>query len=182
MRLAALDLATIRPTECERLRRELTRYFHLDGMPRPVGRGDVSGIPIGPLLPKQFTPEDFRKLQGEVRGVFEMLLAFRDGPIPTTKIRGFEIAVRKMVGPGSADSWAPVHVTGGVRDVFLELLFHELASNPNDRIRRCECGNLFFRVKQQKTCSRPCSNRQYWQRYSATRKRLARERQYAKYG
>lgn len=68
----------------------------------------------------------------------------------------------------SSDVW--VSYSGAAADVFLHVLFFVLLHGSRERILRCPCGKLFYRVGRRKCCRRECTNKSCWERYSKTRK------------
>src|SRR5919197_2968064 len=53
-----------------------------------------------------------------------------------------------------------LEVSGTTQNVFLVVLYVLLSREPTDRILRCpECQTVFYRIRKQQYCSRPCVHR-----------------------
>jgi hypothetical protein len=73
-----------------------------------------------------------------------------------------------------------MEVRGPLPDVFLLTLHHLLAGDEPDRIRRCKCGRLFFRIRKQESCTLKCGKRFAMRRYRQTERAKASNRRHAK--
>lgn len=175
IRFAQLDLTNIRPGNLLNLRDDL-EAFHGYGPTATTGASlsDLGGImaaPISSPLPSEFTEDDFKKLQAEVK---ELLLQLAVGNSASKSheppgagwavMSTFPVSARYSVLPlhssGQTGSW--ITAQGDTRDVTLLRLFHLLSNNGSAPLRLCpepECGRLFYRVRRQEYCSKKCVNR-----------------------
>ena len=174
VKLASLDLKTLRPGDWQNLATELSAEYFL---PR---RTQGESLALGVMNLKKvagFSPEEFERLQAETRKVLTQVAAYRvnSGAMRRLSAQKFEdveaqvmalverlpaiqetpLQTRKAVLATSGNATC-VGVAGPVRDVFLELLFDALAKSPNDRVQTCpepDCGRLFYRVGRRITAA-----------------------------
>jgi hypothetical protein len=151
---AQLDLDRLRPGDWLNLRDDLTTFLGLQvGRRRPVA--DTGGVLVAGLdgpQPEDLSIDDFRRLQAEVRSI----LAEQVDVQPT----GEHIAsFRAIQAEYAVLPWA-IYIRGPVHDMTLLTLMHLLFRQPTAPIRRCpECQTIFYRVRKQRYCSRPCVHR-----------------------
>ncbi len=196
---ADLNLDALRPGDWLNLREDLARFLGFAPQGRDTTLGAMGGAFTDTLMPPypQDYPKDLmHTLQAEVKGVMRALIetrrqipaqraalekgGVRFGPpfhpayvVPQPAIR---ISVRPAwfdvanPTPAAADRnilW----VSGSVRDVFVFVLAFLLAQEPRSRFQECPgCGRLFYRIRRQRYCSRPCVNRANLRAYRARAK------------
>ena len=138
-----------------------------------------------PPFAKDYPRAAFKQLQADATYVLKRLVDGRDWKSSKSGTKLIQICTGRVLVPVPAmKGRAFLHVTGALRDVFLEVLFHLLGSEESDRILRCpECSSLFYRVRRQKFCRPSCANRAFWRTYPSTAKgKRARLKQYRKHG
>src|SRR5262249_15870386 len=123
-------------------------------------RGHVHITPLAYPLPQEFSEENFRELQTEVKSILNTMIDWRNPG--TLRQKSIHIQKRYTVIPCDhmgLTGQNMIHIHGPTRDMFLEALFL-LLQEDTERIRRCpECDKLFYRVRKQQFCSRQCTNR-----------------------
>jgi hypothetical protein len=168
--LAQVDLDHLRPGDLLTLRGELENFFFDRSGSTPVllptagmGADGMGGI-------------DFGALQSDVRLLLNGLVdsrvdtAYRLNTIPVA----FNLAPLRSASGVNASLVAQ----GAVRDTFLLMLWHLMATESSDAIQRCaapDCTNLFYRVRKQQFCGPRCTNRAYMRQYRADPKVRAKE-------
>ncbi len=174
--LAAVDLA--------KLRADLDAFFDAPG-------GQVGGsfmviattLPMGKAeqvffdhFPREFTMEDFSRLQTDLKTLFANLFDNDMKPQP------FRIT---MVLSHSDSFGHTLHVNGSTHDCVLFLLTMALVNKPGGVVRRCPeaaCGHkIFYREGKLEYCSYDCSNRARQRRWREAHRKKEAERQRKKY-
>jgi hypothetical protein len=109
-----------------------------------------------------------------------------DGPVPELGFLSPQLSVRPVLilFPDQRPEHPIVFWLGNFHDTFLMQLITSLAQLPLDTLRRCpECGTIFYRVRKQQYCSRPCVHRaniRTWRQSDAGRE-YERERSHTRY-
>jgi len=94
--------------------------------------------------------------------------------------KGMYTFISMMAGAGADGFWPPLglssvqcvitrgdmqlRITGKIT-AMLTVKIYALLGRVGTRLRRCECGELFVKVKRQKTCSTSCQKRFYMRDY-----------------
>lgn len=73
-------------------------------------------------------------------------------------------------------------ISGPFSDVFLFVVCYLLALTSTQKVLRCECGQLFYKVGRQTHCSPACYDQHYWQGYPEVKKLRARKKWYESRG
>jgi len=157
IRFAQMDLDTLRPGDWLNLRDDFALFLVCKaGQRRPLAqRGEIMTMPLAHPLPSEFSEDDFRALQMEVRVIVQSLVHEGLLSAPMTEIHGYFFLFRPSTG-----DWSVLTAQGATRDMCLVTLLFLLNQESLDRIRRCpECGTIFYRIQKQQYCSRSCTNR-----------------------
>jgi hypothetical protein len=190
IRLAQMDLDRLRPGDWLNLRDDLDAFLGRNlvnwlvsqedpGAPL-VAIGDIVGVPTEAPYPEQYTMDDFRVLQQETKRILSRMLDQREGvDVPSSPLL---ISVRcDLMNFGYVPSLAGrnmLEVSGTTQNTFHMVLYTLLSREPTDRILRCpECQTIFYRVRKQQYCSRPCVHRAAARKWRRTEKGQQYERQ-----
>jgi hypothetical protein len=170
VRFAQMDLATLRKGDWLNLREDFLAFLGQSRDPRRWPTiSDKGGLvtctweepfPWEEPLPRNFSEQDFRALQEEVRTVLQAAAGDNTGEQPPM----IGVKTELWVQPGDGSVFNPggyiTYIIGPTRDMFLFVLLDVLRHEPPDRILRCpECQTLFVRAYTQVYCSRRCTNR-----------------------
>jgi hypothetical protein len=185
-----MDLDRLRPGDWLNLRDDLEAFLGRHRLDRLVSQedpaaplaalGDIVGTPTEPPYPEEYGVDDFRVLQQETKCTLSRMLDKREGvPVASSPVL---IPVRcDLLNFGFVPSLAGrnmLEVSGTTRDTFLMVLYVRLSREPTDRILRCpECQTIFYRVRKQRYCSRPCVHRAAARKWRRTEKGQHYERQ-----
>jgi len=167
LQFAQMDLNTLSPGRALTLREDLEDFLGCrPGKQYSIDPGDVRAAPLSmltPPLPQEYPEDTLRQLQQETRAIFAHLVDSRNTWVkdisqPWVNIPGqYYLASFPTYGKKSSNH---LMMKGTIRDVFLMMLLALLNQEPTDRILRCpECKTLFYRIRKQQYCSRPCVNR-----------------------
>jgi hypothetical protein len=155
-----MDLDTIRPGDSMNLREDL--YLFAFARERFVpGNVFADSDEFGSI--RELSIEDLKHLQIEARHAL--------GECATVRVHTFSQPVTICLGISKTRIIRRnvLHVAGNPRDCFLTVLYFLLSQEPVGRIRVCPgCGEIFYKVKKQKYCSRRCGNRAYMREYRST--------------
>jgi hypothetical protein len=156
LKFAAMDLDRLRDGDWLNLREDLQSFVSVDQF-----------MIEGPS-PHEYTADEIRALQRELRQVLEDLVARREPSgnhwpltqytklIPLGKI---DLGVTPL-DPLGMPGHNMLRAQAPARNIFFLHLFLLFCQRPTGRILRCpECGTIFFRVKGQRYCTRRCVNR-----------------------
>lgn len=134
---------------------------------QPLISMGMVGIPDGESSPEDFSLNDFRALQADVRQWLSSL-SYTQSPGEAWLPPAIPLQGRVALSQPASQVHAPL------RDLFLWHLFLLLLQEPPDRIRCCpECETIFYRVKKQAYCSRTCGNRVTQRRWRERREASA---------
>lgn len=167
LQFAQMTLDTLSPGKALTLREDLEDFLRCrPGKPYMVDPGGVVAAPLRmltPPLPQAYPEDALRQLQQETRAIFTHLVDSRNAWAKDIAQPWVNIPVQYSLtsfptyGKQSSNS---LMIKGTIRDVFLMLLLVLLSEEPTDRVLRCpECATLFYRIRKQQYCSRPCVNR-----------------------
>jgi phage FluMu protein Com len=200
VQFAQMDLDTLRPGDWMNLRWDLDLFLHLEGKDRPrelitklrsgiqpdaSHGGIITAALVGPS-PLDMPESDIKALQADARDLLTDVVTTRVPPQKAPFRFGIH-ADLAILGATRAAGRAGRNLgvmKGTVRDTFRLVLWLLLIQEPTDRVLRCpECGKLFYRVRKQAYCSRPCVNRATVRKWRATEegKQQDRERAAAHY-
>ena len=171
LRFAQMNLDTLSPGRALTLREDLEDFLCVrPGKQHTVNPGGmvVAGLStLTPPLPQDYSEDAMRQLQQETLAIFSSVVDSR-----TLFVNNFTHDVSQgwvnITGQFSLSSFPDLRkkssshlmIKGPTRDVFLMTLLVLLNHEPTDRILRCpECHTIFYRVRKQQYCSRPCTNR-----------------------
>jgi hypothetical protein len=190
IRFAQGDLDQLRPGDWLNLRDDLEAFLgkhlldqHLsqeDPAAPLAALEDVVGTPTEAPYPEEYGVDNFRVLQQETKCTLSRMLDKREGVhVPSSPVL---ISVRcDLLNFGYVPSLAGrnmLEVSGTTQDTFLMVLYVLLSREPTDRILRCpECPTIFYRVRKQQYCSRPCVHRAAARKWRRTEKGQQYERQ-----
>jgi hypothetical protein len=155
VRFAGLDLNHLRPGDWLNLRDDFQVFLDKS----------TSGIMVRaakPPFPADYTEDDFRALQQEVRELLTDIVATRgrESYAPSTPVLLrviVSVVVVEGLFPGRPNA---LMIEGLTRDVFLWLVTYLLARESIDCIALCpECQTIFYRNRNQLYCTRRCVNR-----------------------
>jgi hypothetical protein len=199
VRFAQMDLNQLRPGDWLNLRDDLLLFLLGQRGVAPLA-ASAFALPIQPLTPEgivamplesieEYPTEKVQALQEKTRRILNDMLGLREllvgdlGEISSTEIcANFHLI--SLASRNSRPSRNTLVVHGSIQDLFLLLLYLLLSREPTDRIMRCpECKTMFYRMRKQRYCTRPCVNRanmRKW-RQTATGKERERTRQRARY-
>jgi hypothetical protein len=161
------------PQEKDLIEREMVRRIHEPKL-------------LHPPHPHEYPEDAFRVLQEDVRTLLRGLIGHSDQTLGAKRSVPIAVHVTILVVPAIKGEPERRILTprGPTRDVFLWILVHLLEQGPTDLIRQCpECGTIFYRVRKQQYCSRPCVTRasmRKW-RQTETGKQYERTRGRARY-
>jgi hypothetical protein len=164
VRFAQMNLATLRAGDWLNLREDFLAFL---GQSRDPARwltiSDKGGLVTCAWeepLPQNFSEQDFRALQKEVRTVLHAAAGDNMGEQPPIIGVKTELRVQPLDGRAFNPGGYVTNIFGPTRDMFLFVLLDVLRHEPPDRILRCpECQTLFVRAYTQVYCSRRCTNR-----------------------
>lgn len=165
----AVDLVN---TELERadldtLRKDFREFF----LETSLIKDRITAIPLARPLPRNFSIQDFSRLQSEVKKLFDCLLFFA----------GELVEVRVQMALLPTENFPDLHIQGPTIDIVLLILSFLFLNKPSNQIKRCEaenCNKILYRYRGQMFCSRRCTNREMSKRKreSDRKKELARQR------
>jgi hypothetical protein len=156
VKFAGMDLDHLRDGDWLNLREDLQSFVSVDQF-----------MIEGPS-PHEYTTDEIRALQRELRQVLEDLVAKREpsgNHWPLTQYTKLIDLGRLALGVTPLDPLGmPGHnmlrAQAPARNVFFLHLWFLLGQEPTGRILRCpECGTIFYRVRGQRYCTRRCVNR-----------------------
>ena len=124
-----------------------------------------------------------RRLHSDVGAVVALLID-NEGLMPTVTIEKRLLPLPQRTAKRRAKKKPILLVTGAVRDVCLELLYHLLVTVPTERIRRRPgCTVAFVRVGRQTYCAPKCYDDHHrWADFPPARIEQYRRSQYKKSG
>jgi endogenous inhibitor of DNA gyrase (YacG/DUF329 family) len=172
VKFAQRDLSELTETDLQQLRGDLNEI--IGSGTKFVFTGNASLSPqLGSPSPSQFTAEDFRSLQREIRGILGNFTQAGSGNLAVTEIKaGYTIVNADFAGFPDRSF---VQVRGSGRDLALLALLTLLSLASVPYVLRCpECGTIFVRVRRQKYCSRRCASNANFRAWSATNRERVR--------
>jgi hypothetical protein len=170
IRFASTDLEQLRPGDWLNLRDDLQAFLALDQVV----------IVEGPR-PQDYTADDFRALQVEVREFLSGLVQARkpSGHWPlahhskfiTFQHLAYYVTPLDAIGhPGRTR----LGVQGSTRDAFWSVFIFLLWDEGIERLMACpECGTIFYRNRKQRYCTRRCVDRVNQRSFRASKRQPA---------
>lgn len=178
VRFAGMDLDRLRPGDWLNLQDDFKRYLY-NGYDRPgpeTPRTALLLIPEDHAAPldhpdSNLSEDEFRRLQQEVRGILQKVVAVRRMECPEgVPFTPFEITCALLPLDWMSDIAPTLRgrsrlcVRGRTRDVFLLSIFLLFTYEKTGKIGQCPaCHALFLPVKKQTYCSKRCQMRVYMQ-------------------
>jgi hypothetical protein len=183
-----LDFDRLRAGDWLNLREDLKSFLFPEGL--------FSGFQIFPEdMPEEHSVDAIQVLRHDVRELLEAVVMCgedrtngedEDEPVPRLAFPSPQLSVRPgfLLFPEQRPEHLILIWNGPFRDAFLMQLIMSVTQLPLDTLRRCpECGTIFYRVRKQQYCSRPCvhrANMRTW-RQSDAGKEYERERSHTRY-
>lgn len=183
-----MDLDRLRAGDWLNLQEDLKSFLFPEGVRR--------GWQIYPKdLPEEHSVDAIHVLRRDVEEILEVVVMFRekstneeneDGPVPKLAFLSPQLSIRPalLLFPEQRPERLIILWDGLFRDAFLMQLIMSLMQLPLDTLRRClECKKIFYRVRKQQYCTRPCvhrANMRAW-RQSDAGKEYERERSHTRY-
>ena len=159
IRLAKVDLQTLRPGDWLNLRDDLAQFSISKGGSSLKDLGGIRAVPLKEPLPGDYTENDFLKLQKDMKNLLAGVsrISTEKGAMGAmTRLGPVDLNLSDPFGYGEVF----VSAQGSTRDMFLLQLLFLLRQEGVENLMTCpECGEVFFREdKRQKYCKRGCSN------------------------
>jgi hypothetical protein len=130
---------------------ELERFFALEKGSQIVAVPDTDA-----------TIDELIQIHGAAGCAMSLLVDDGGGLMPRISVEKLVLPLKKA-SPRAKHRAPVLLVTGPVRDVFLEVLYHLFLTLPIDRIQRCPgCRSLFVKRGRQTHCTTECYDRTYW--------------------
>jgi hypothetical protein len=164
---AQTDLETLRAGDWLNLRENFATFLgrrDQRSILHPSGTAFLAS-PTHPPLPENFSPQDFAVLQAELTPFLAQLAAHSvhatsDPQYSISLFKNVEISLHPHGAFRNIPGVHQIVIHGSTDSCFWAILHWLIAQEPPGRILACpECKRLFYRVKQQAFCSRPCMNR-----------------------
>jgi hypothetical protein len=196
IRLTQMDLDRLRPGDWLNLRDDLEAFLgklllewlvsQEDPAAPLAAIGNIVGTPTEAPYPEEYGVDDFRVLQQETKRLLTHMLDQREGAGVSSSQARIPVCFN-LLNFGYVPSLAGrnmLEASGTTRNTFLVVLYFLLSREPTDRILRCpECQTIFYRIRKQQYCSRPCVHRaavRKWRR-TETGQRYERQRSRSRY-
>jgi hypothetical protein len=166
VRFASLDLDRCREGDWLNLKEDLRDFLlptHTSLRP-----GGLHLWPTDHPLPEEYSADDFKALQAEVRDLLALVVVSRTGNEAWTyKPVTFAYALPHVPALPSAQPGRHfVSAQGATRDLFLLAVGWLLAEVNTSTLSRCsECSTIFLRKSNQLYCSRYCANKVAYRAY-----------------
>jgi hypothetical protein len=183
-----LDFDRLRAGDWLNLREDLKNFLFPEGVLRGFHFFSED-------LPEDHSVDAIQVLRHDVREILNAVVMCgedsthkedEDEPVPRIVFPSPQLSVRPgfIQFPEQRSGHLILTWNGAFRDTFLMQLIMSLSQLPVNTLRRCpECETIFYRVRKQQYCSRPCvhrANMRTW-RQSNAGKEYERERSHTRY-
>lgn len=178
-------LLTVGPEERIPTTISIENLFPLDILARERSQDGIVTVPADNKSYLSEPVDVIKLLQMKTRDILLDIVAARapqSDPQSWPKLSAY-FAISKQ--PKNVSQDAPrvptLFLLAELEDTFILRLLLKLWGESTDRIQTCpECGSLFYRIRKQKYCSRPCANRVSVRKFRATEKGKRQERERAR--